>query len=117
MMKINKAQHIYEVGCGIGKMIPYMLSIKPEDCTYAACDVSEKMIECARSYLSNYMKKMGVTESFDKVMERQHLELGVHDGEIPFKASYKFDRIILNSVLQITPDPKKMMQSLREVAA
>ncbi len=116
MMKIPEARHIYEVGCGIGKMIPYTLSLKPEDCTYLATDLSEKMVELSRSYLSGYCYKMGFCDSLDKWMERQRLEIGVHDGECMFKPAHKFDRIICNLVLMNTNDAHKMMQSMHEVA-
>jgi ubiquinone/menaquinone biosynthesis C-methylase UbiE len=113
MMKISKARHIYEVGCGIGKMIPYTLGLKSEECTYLASDLSEKMVEASRHFLSSYIQKLGVTESIDKFMERQRLEIGVHDGEVGFKTVHKFDRIICNLVLQETPNPRKMLTSLR----
>lgn len=116
MLKLNKARHIYEVGCGTGRLIPYTIGLKPEDCTYLATDLSEKMIESARHFLGNYIHRLGVSDNIDKWQERQRLEIGVHDGESSFKTVHKFDRIIANLVLQTTPDPKKMMTSLREVS-
>lgn len=116
MMKIPEANHIFEVGCGIGKMIPYTLSLKREDCTYLATDLSEKMVEMSRNYLSGYTHKLGLCDSFDKWMERMRLEIGVHDGESMFKPAYKFDRMICNLVLMNTNDAHKMMQSMHEMA-
>ena len=34
------------------------------------------------------------------------------DGEQPFSAGYKFDRIIVNLVLNLTADPEKMLRNL-----
>jgi ubiquinone/menaquinone biosynthesis C-methylase UbiE len=116
MMKIPEAKHIYEVGCGIGKMIPYTLSLKNEECTYLATDLSEKMVEMSRNYLASYTYKLGLQDNFDKWMERQRLEMGVHDGECMFKPAHKFDRIICNLVLMNTADAHKMMQAMHEVA-
>lgn len=116
MMKIPEAKHIYEVGSGIGKMIPYTLSLKPDNCTYLATDISEKMVEMSRNYLSAYIHKIGVTDNLDKWMERHRLEIGVHDGEMSFKPAYKFDRIICNLVLMTTINAQKMMNSMHEVA-
>lgn len=116
LLKIPEAKHIYEVGCGTGKLIPYTLSLKPSGATYLATDVSEKMVEFARSYLQNYTHKLGVTESIDKWFERQRLEIGVLDGEVTFKPIHRFDRIIANFVLNSTSSPQKMLNSLHEVA-
>lgn len=116
MMKMQEAKHIYEVGCGIGKMIPYTLMIKPKECTYLATDLSEKMVEMTRHYLANYIQKLGVTESLGKWMQRHHLETEVLNGETMPKVPYKFDRIICNLVLMNTTDAHKMMTSMHEVA-
>jgi SAM-dependent methyltransferase len=116
MLKLNKAHHIYEVGCGTGRLIPYTIGLKPEDCTYLATDLSDKMVESSRHFLASYINKLGVSESIDKWQEKQRLEIGVHDGESSFKTVHKFDRIIANLVLQSTPDPRKMMTSFREVS-
>lgn len=116
MMKIPEAKHIYEVGCGIGKMIPYTVSLKPHGCTYLATDLSEKMVEMARDYLSAFTQKMGFSEGLDKWMERQRLDICPHDGECVPKLSHKFDRIICNLVLMNTSDAHKMMTSMHEVA-
>ena len=116
MMRLNKAKHIYEVGCGTGKLLPYTMGIKPEEATYLATDISDKMVETTRNCLSTYLHRLGVTDSLDKFMERQRLEIGVHDGESSFKTVHKFDRIIANLILSVTPDPRKMMTSLREVS-
>jgi SAM-dependent methyltransferase len=116
MMRLNKARHIYEVGCGTGRLLPYTMGIKPEDCTYLAIDISDKMVETTRNNISTYLQRLGVTDSLDKWMERQRLEIGVHDGESSFKTVHKFDRIIANLSLSVTPDPRKMMTSLREVS-
>jgi SAM-dependent methyltransferase len=116
MLRLNKARHIYEVGCGTGRLLPYTVGIKSEESTYLATDISDKMIESTRSSLTTSLKRLGVSDSLDKWMERQKIEIGVHDGESPFKSSYKFDRIIANLILSATPDPRKMMTSFREVS-
>lgn len=116
MMRIPEAKHIYEVGCGTGRLIPYTLSLKPSGCTYLATDISQKMVELSRSYLANFTHRLGVTESIDKWLERQRLEIGVLDGEVTFKPIHRFDRIIANLVLSSTCNPQKMLNSLHEVA-
>jgi len=45
MLKITEAQHILEVGCGTGKMLPYTLANKPLETTYLATDLCESMLE------------------------------------------------------------------------
>lgn len=40
MLQLHSAKHILEVGCGTGRLIPYALTLKPDETTYYASDIS-----------------------------------------------------------------------------
>jgi ubiquinone/menaquinone biosynthesis C-methylase UbiE len=63
MLKLSEAKHILEIACGIGKLIPYSMTLKQITCSYLATDFSEKMIEMAKIHVDDYIHKLGVTNS------------------------------------------------------
>lgn len=74
------------------------------------------MVELAKGFLATYIHKLGVTDNVEKWMDKQCLEIGVHNGELPPDSPHKFDRIICNLVLMNTTDAHKMMRSMHEAA-
>ena len=44
MIDLHKAKHILEVACGTGKIIPIAMTLKQDNCTYLASDLSSSMI-------------------------------------------------------------------------
>ena len=49
-------------------MIPYALSLKSQECTYLATDLSDNMVEHAKEFLNTYLKKLGVSLSLEQWM-------------------------------------------------
>ena len=52
MIDLHKAKHILEVACGTGKIIPIAMTLKQDNCTYLASDLSSSMIELCRDNLN-----------------------------------------------------------------
>ncbi len=48
MLRLTEAHNIYEVGCGTGRLLPYVMSIKSKEASYLAIDLSEAMVELAK---------------------------------------------------------------------
>ena len=74
------------------------------------------MIDLAKGFLSDYIEKMGISDDLEKWMGKHHLKLQAVNGEDKIAVPYKFDRIICNLVLQITENPRNMLQNLYELA-
>lgn len=64
LIKIQSATNILEVACGNGKLLPYALNLKPEDCNYYAIDIAPNMISYTEAFLNHYIKKIGVKMEF-----------------------------------------------------
>jgi ubiquinone/menaquinone biosynthesis C-methylase UbiE len=62
VLDIKSANHILEIASGIGRMIPYSVSLKKPECTYLASDISETMIDLSKKYLQEYLTNLGVSE-------------------------------------------------------
>lgn len=84
MLKIDGAKHVLEIACGIGKLIPYAISLKNQECTYLASDLSENMVHLAKKYIAGYIDKMGGSESIDSWTKKHSLEFKALNGEEPF---------------------------------
>lgn len=98
---MQTATHILEVGCGAGKLIPYLASLKPQSCIYFASDICETMIQLARKFITSHNQKIGITQDLEEWLKNQNIELRAVNGEKTIDVPYKFDRIICNLVLQI----------------
>jgi ubiquinone/menaquinone biosynthesis C-methylase UbiE len=60
MIDLPKAQHILEVACGTGRLLPLSMNLKPLASTYTALDLSSVMIDLAHKNIQKYLNKMGV---------------------------------------------------------
>ena len=116
MLRMHEAKHILDIGCGIGKLIPYAVSQKPTEATYLATDLSENMVKTAELFIADHIKKFGVTTSPQEWLAKHNIKFQVHNGEEILESPYKFDRIICNLVLMITEDPHKMLRSLHSLS-
>ena len=116
MMELDKAEHILEVACGTGKLLPLAMSLKPLDCTYLASDFSEKMVKYSIETIDEYLEKMGVEMLTEEWMDRNNLTLQVANCMKPIPSEYKFDRIIANLVLQGGQEPEVMMKNFNKMA-
>jgi len=48
LVRLGSAKNIYEVGCGIGRLIPLAMGLKNKEASYLAIDISETIVEMAR---------------------------------------------------------------------
>ena len=115
MLDLPQAKHILEVACGTGKLLPLAVQLKGEATTYLATDLSQNMVDLAKQGISQFLDKMGVSQSVDSWLDRQHLTLKAANGEEPMECAHKFDRIIANLVLIHTEDPVKMMKNFHSM--
>lgn len=104
------------MGCGNGKLLPYVLNLKPDECNYYAVDIAPNMISSTEAFLGHYIRKIGVKTGFHEWIKEQRLHLFVQNGEEPFNFDVKFDRIFCNVVLQITENPLKMLKNFHSYA-
>lgn len=83
------AQCVMEFGCGTGRLAERLLSALPPDARYAACDLSGRMVELARSRLSRFGDRVTVWQC----------------GPAPdFAPGHPpFDRIVTSYVLDLLP--------------
>ena len=65
MIELPKAQHILEVACGTGRLLPLAMHLKPLNCTYLASDLSESMISYTHKNLQKYLDNLEVSESLE----------------------------------------------------
>lgn len=68
------------MACGIGKLIPHTATLKSNECTYLATDLSENMIEMAKAYIDNYLLKIGVDKSYEEWSKLHNIQFKVHNG-------------------------------------
>lgn len=81
LIKISSAKNILEVGCGNGKLLPYALNLKPEECNYYAIDIAPNMISNTEGFLNHYIGKIGVKTELTEWIKEQRLHLIIQNGE------------------------------------
>ena len=80
MMKIDQSEHVLEVACGTGALIPLALQLKVQKATYLATDLCENMIETAKKRMSEYLAKINVEEDLSMWMQKNNVAFEVVDG-------------------------------------
>ena len=51
VLRLSEAKNIYEVGCGLGRLVPLIMGIKNKNASFLAVDISEKIVEMAKENL------------------------------------------------------------------
>jgi ubiquinone/menaquinone biosynthesis C-methylase UbiE len=92
LAKIESASKILEVGCGAGNGIRILCSIKPQNSSITACDISESMLSIAQS------------RNFPDTTF-----LLANNEDLPFQNN-SYDRYIANLSLHIVENPIKMIE-------
>ncbi len=98
--EFEKAQKIFEFGCGTGKKASELLDhIVPETCTYTGQDISDTMVELAHQNLEQWKERVTVRKT---------------DGttQLP-EAENTFDRFYSTYVLDLLP-PEKIQEVVQE---
>jgi SAM-dependent methyltransferase len=116
MLQLDSAQHILEVACGTGKLLPMAVDLKAEEATFLATDLSKVMLQTCKQTIQTNLAKMGVPTTLEEWLQKKHLEFKIADATKKVEAPYKFDRIIANLVLHMVPDPAEMLKTLGESA-
>jgi ubiquinone/menaquinone biosynthesis C-methylase UbiE len=112
MMKLHEAENILEVACGSGTLLPLMLQHKRPETYYLATDLSSNMVELARKNLKRHFERYQSKLTFEQWTKEQNIELLPADAEQPIHTNKRFDRIICNLGLMLTPDPLKIFRNL-----
>ena len=55
MLDLPKAQHILEVACGTCRLLPLAVSLKPQEATYLATDLTQAMVDLSHKRVKGYI--------------------------------------------------------------
>lgn len=61
-------------------MLPYVVSIKKEECEYFAFDISETMIDLGKDRLAKYLDKYGISISLEEWLKKNKISIKVLEG-------------------------------------
>jgi SAM-dependent methyltransferase len=101
-LRFEQARHVFEYGCGTGRYAARLLADHiAETATYAACDLSQTMIELARGNLAPFTRRVTLWQS----------------GEVPdfLPGNPPFDIILSSYVLDLL-SPEAISEMLAESA-
>ena len=74
------------------------------------------MLAKGDQFLREHFAKYDSKLTYEEWLQKHNVTIRSANGEEPFNANPKFDRIICNLVLMIVEDPLKMMQNLSNEA-